>query len=402
MLVMRGYKYRIYPDHEQEQALARQFGACRFVYNHFLRQRIDYYAAHKGDASRKQGLNYHDTALALTRLKRQPEYAWLKEANAQVLQQTLRDLDSAYNNFFNKRADFPCFKSKRSGRQAFRVPQDFNLSEAGRYLELPKLSPIKIVLHRPLEGEAKSVTISRTASGCYFASFLCEVEIKPKPKKRGRVIGLDLGLKHFAVASDGEKIDPPQYFRKAEAKLARLQRELARKQKGSHGREQARLKVARQHEKIANQRADFLHKLSRRLVDESQAIYVEALNVKGMMGNPHLAKSISDAGWGTCLRQLAYKGAWYGCHLGQVDRFFPSSKRHAACGYIYQDLRLSEREWMCPGCGGLVDRDDNAAQNILTFGQLNDPERRRGTRRTQRRGSAAHVGRHGEPGSRPL
>jgi putative transposase len=222
--------------------------------------------------------------------------------------------------------------------------------------------------------------------------------MNPQPKQQGREIGTDLGLNQFAVTSDGERIAPPQHFRQSEAKLGRLQRRLARKQKGSKGREKARLKVARQHEKIANQRQDFLHKLSRRLVDESQAIYVESLYVKGMLGNHCLAKSISDAGWGEFVRQLAYKSAWYGCHFGQIDRFFPSSKRHAACGAIYQDLSLSEREWLCPECGEWVDRDANAAQNILTFGQL---DRRAGTARTQRRGSVA-IGRHVEPGSHPL
>ena len=243
----------------------------------------------------------------------------------------------------------------------------------------------------------KSVTISRTSAGRYFASILCEVEIKPKRKKRGRVIGLDLGIKHFSVISDGERIDSPQHFRKSETKLAKLQRKHSRKQNRSHGREKATVKVARQHEKIANQRTDFLHKLSRQLVDESQAIYVESLNVRGMMGNHHLAKSIGDAGWGKFVRQLKYKGEWYGCHVGEIDRFFPSSKRHATCGYIYQNLRLSEREWTCSECGEVVDRDLNAAQNILIFGN----ECRAGTARTKRQGSSA-TRRNVEPGNHPL
>jgi len=398
VLVNKAFKFRIYPTPEQEKILSQQFGASRFVYNYFLRQRIDYYAAHHGE--KKRGLNYHDTAKMLTELKRLPEYAWLNEANSQALQAALRNLDTAYRNFFEQRAEFPKFKSKRN-KQSFHVPQHFTLdSEQGR-LTIPKLAPLKVIVHRPLEGEMKSVTVSRTSAGRYFAALLCEVEIKPKPKKRGRVIGLDLGLKSFAVMSDGEKIDPPQHFRKAETKLARLQRQLSRKQKGSQGRDKARVKVARQHEKIANQRADFLHKLSRRLVDESQALYVESLNVKGLMSNHHLAKSISDSGWSEFVRQLEYKSAWYGSRFGQIDRFFPSSKRHAACGYIYQDLQLSEREWTCPECGTLVDRDENAAQNILTFarasaaarpavarrandragtgGQLSDSQRRAGT-----------------------
>ena len=199
-------------------------------------------------------------------------------------------------------------------------------------------------------------------------------------------MGVDLGLKSFAVTSDGEKVDPPQPLGKAERKLSHLQRQLSRKKVASQNRNKARLKVARLYQKIANQRADFLHKLSRRWIDESQAIYVEDLCVKGMLSNHRLAKSISDSGWGEFVRQLEYKAAWYGRHVGKVDRFFPSSKRHAQCGYIYQDLKLSEREWTCPECGVLVDRDANAAQNILLFGQLSPSQignaRRAGTAQT--------------------
>lgn len=390
VVINKAFKFRIYPTPEQENVLSRQFGASRFIYNYFLRQRTDYYVAHKGN--KKQGLTYHDTARMLTELKRQPEYEWMNEANSQSLQQSLRHLDVAYNNFFNKRAEFPKFKSKRS-QQSFQVPQHFRLDVKAGRLSIPKLAPLKIVLHRPVEGETKSVTISRSPSGRYFASLLCEVEIKPKPKRMGKEVGIDLGLKSFVVTSEGEHIDPPQYFRQAEKKLATLQRRLSRKQKGSRNREKARLKVARQHEKIANQRADFLHKLSRRIVDESQVIYAESLNVKGMMGNHHLAKSIGDAGWSEFLRQVAYKSEWRGSRFEQIDRFFPSSKRHAQCGYIYQDLQLSEREWTCPECGERVDRDANAAQNILLFGQHSTPKRTAGTAETQRRGRLAWAGR---------
>jgi putative transposase len=376
--------------------LAQQFGASRFVYNYFLRQRIDYYAAHRGE--KKPGLTYHDTARLLTELKHQPETAWLKDANSQALQAALRNLDTAYNNFFNKRTEFPKFKSKRD-KQSFHVPQHFALDREHSRLILPKLTPIKIVLHRPLEGEIKSITISRAPTGRHFAVILCEAEITPKPKKTGRIIGVDLGLKSFAVTSDGEKVDPPQHLRKAGAKLAILQRRMARKQRGSKNREKTQLKVARLHEKVANQRADFLHKLSRHLIDESQAIYVEDLNVKGMLANRHLAKSISDSSWSEFVRQLDYKGTWYGCQVRTIDRFFPSSKRHALCGYIYQDLRLSEREWTCPECGQVVDRDANAAQNILLFGQLTHCKiisRRAGTVLTSTPGeTAARKGGHG-------
>ena len=375
MKVNKSYRFRLYPNKEQEQILVRQFGACRFVFNHFLRARIDYYAMHKDE--RKKGLSYYDTARMLTKMKRQPEYVWLNEANSQSLQQSLRHLDAAYSNFFNKKAKFPRFKSKRD-KQSFTVPQNFWTED--EHLRIPKVSPIRIVEHRPIEGEVKHTTISKVPSGKYYASFCCEVDLpEPQPKPKGKEIGIDLGLKSFLVASNGERIDAPKYLRQAEKRLARLQRRLSRRKKESHGREKARIAVARQHEKVANQRSDFLHKLSRRLVDENQAIYVESLNVKGMLANHCLAKSIADAGWGEFLWQLKYKGFWHGCYLGEIDRFFPSSKRHHACGWINKALTLADREWVCQGCGEIVDRDWNAAQNILTFGQAS----RAGAARTE-------------------
>jgi len=379
MIINKSFKFRVYPTREQKKELVRQFDASRFVYNYFLRQRIDFYVAHRGE--KKQSLNYNDTSALLTQLKKQPEYNWLRDTNAQSLQQSLRNLDIAYNNFFNKRTEFPRFKSKRA-KQSFHVPQSFSVNVENEHLIIPKITPLKIVLHRHIEGKMKGVTISRSPSGNYFASILCEVEINPSPKSLGHTIGLDLGLKHFAISSDGAKIDSPRYFRVSERRLSRFQRNLSRKKNGSRGQEKARLKVARQHEKIVNQRIDFLHKLSRRLVDESQAIYVEDLNVKGMIKNRALAKSIGDSGWGEFVRWLEYKGRWNGCYIGKIDRFFPSSKRCHKCGYIYQDLRLSEREWTCPECGNTVDRDENAAQNILIFGE----ERRAGMARTHTRG----------------
>jgi len=382
MLVNQAFKFRLYPNTEQCQALARQFGCSRFVYNYFLRQRMDYYTVHKGE--KKQGLNYYDTAKMLTALKQQPEYTWLQEVNSQALQVVLRNLDRAYANFFEGRAEYPKFKNRRD-KQSFGVPQHFTLDAEQGWLTLPKLTPLRIVVHRPVKGALMSVIISRSPSGRYFASILCEVEVKDRPfKRKGKEIGLDLGLKSFAVTSDGEKIDSPRPLRRAEKKLCRLQRQLSRKQKGSQNSEKGRVKFARLHEKIANQRADFLHKQSRRLIDESQAIYVESLNVKGMLANHHLAKSISDAGWGEFLSQLQYKGAWYGCRLEAIERFFPSSKRCHQCGYIQAGLRLADREWDCPVCHTHHDRDVNAALNILCEGRTkSDMKRRAGIARTQ-------------------
>lgn len=357
MLIHKAYKFRLYPNAEQREGLARQFGCSRFVYNHFLRLRIDHYAA------TGTGLSYRATAKMLTDLKTAEGFEWLQEGIAQALQQALRDLDAAYRNFFDKRSSFPSFKSKRD-KQAFRIPQGFRVEDSK--LLIPKMAALKMVAHRPIEGVIKQVTVSKTKGGRYFASILCEVEA-PEPERAGGVVGIDLGLKDFIVASDGMRVPAPQFLRQAEKRLGRLQRSLSRRKKGSAGREKARRAVARQHEKVANQRNDFLHKLSRRLVDENQAIGVESLHVKGMVRNHHLAKSISDAGWGEFVRQLQYKGAWYGCDVRQVDRFFPSSKRCHDCGYINQLLVLAQREWACPECGTLHDRDINAAKNILMW-----------------------------------
>lgn len=357
MNVTRGYKFRLYPNTEQQVQLTKQFGASRFVYNYFLRQRIDIYA------STGKNLTYYDTQAMLTELKSQPEHTWLKEVHSQPLQLALRHLDVAYHNFFNKRTEFPTFK-KKHGRQACQFPQGFRVS--GSKLYVPKVGWIKIVLHRPIEGVMKNLAVLRTKSGKYFASIQVEQEID-EPTYKGGQIGLDLGLKDFAVTSDGQRFPAPNYFRKSEKRLVRLQRRLSKTKKGSNGREKARLKVARQYEKVANQRQDFLHKLSRQLVEENQLIAIEDLHVKGMIKNHCLAKSIADAGWSEFTRQLGYKGGWYGCHIGQVDRFFPSSKRHFKCGFIYEGLTLSERQWFCPECQEWVDRDENASQNILNW-----------------------------------
>jgi len=366
--INKAFSFRLYPTTEQEKILASCFGQARFVYNYFLRKRIDYYASNKG--KEKQNLNYHDTAKMLTELKQQPDTIWLKESNSQSLQQSLRHLDNAYNNFFNHKFKFPNFK-KKSNKQSFSVPQNFNIDTRTKQLHIPKLSPLKIVLHREIEGDMKNVTVSKTPSGKYFASVLCEIGKVIKPKKKGGEIGIDLGLKFFLVTSDGKTVDSPKYLRKSENKLNQLQRHLSCKVKGSNRRNKARIKVARIHEKISNQRNDFLHKLSHRLVAENQSIFAEDLHVKGIMANHHLSKSVADSGWSEFVRQLNYKSKWNGVYFGQIDRFFPSSKRCHACGWINQSLTLKDREWICQGCGQVIQRDVNAAQNILQFGQLN-------------------------------
>ncbi len=362
---MKTFKFRLYPTAEQEDWLARQFGACRFVYNHFLQARMDYYAAHKEDS--KKGLTYHDTALQLTQLKQQDGYEWLKEANSQSLQHSLRDLENAYTKIFSKKTQFPRFKSKRDG-QAFQVPQHFKIE--GNHLILPKLGSIRMVVHRPLEGQLRHVTLKATPTGRYYALLTCRVEFPDPPEKQGQ-IGIDVGLKSFLVTSNGDVVEHPKHLLKAEKRLSRLQRSLSRRKIGSKNREKARLAVARQHEKVADRRSDFLHKLSRRLVDENQVVYAEDLYVKGMLANHRLAKRIADSGWGELFRQLTYKGQWYGTEVHHIYRFYPSSQLCHGCGYRYEKLQLSERVWTCPNCHTVHDRDLTAAINIARFDRSN-------------------------------
>ena len=351
-IIKKAYKYRIYPTIEQQAALAIQFGHARFVYNFGLAARKAHFEEHS------QGLNYNDTAYMLTVIK--PFVPWLKEADSQVLQQSLGDLDRAFVNFFEGRAEYPKFKNKFHA-QSIRYPQRFEV--VGSRIKLPKVGKVRAIFHRPIEGKMKNCTVSKTPSGKYFISILCEVESQDPAPKSGTV-GIDLGLKHFAVLSTGEKIDSPQYLRKSERKLKRLQRKLSRCQKGSKGKDKARLKVARQHERIANQRKDFLHQTSRRIVNEFGHIKIENLNVCGMLKNHHLAKSISDSGWGMFSNFLGYKSTWAGGITELIDRFFASSKTCHVCLLVNQELKLHHRFWVCVGCGTEHDRDDNAAKNI--------------------------------------
>jgi putative transposase len=359
MKINKAFKFRVYPNTQQVQYLAQSFGCARFVYNYFLRQRIDYYA------ETGKGLTYHDSALALTQLKKQPEYDWLNDVSAQSLQAALRNLDTAYNNFFNKRTQFPKFK-KKSNRQSFRVPQDFSIHD--NLLDIPKCKSIKIKLHRPIEGTIKSITISKTPSGKYYASVLCEVEI-PTPIYSGGEIGIDYGIKAFITTSDGTTVDSPKYLRKSEAKLKKLNRSFCKKQPTSKNRYKAQKQLAKAHEHVANQRSDFLHKLSKQLTRDNQTIYVESLAISNMVQNHNLAKSISDSGWSAFVTMLKYKGKWYGCRIVEIDRWFPSSKRCHVCGYINDNLTLNDRSWVCPECSTNLDRDHNAAINILIFGR---------------------------------
>jgi len=362
MEIKRAYKFRFYPTPEQEQNLARTFGCTRFAYNHMLRLRTD--AWYK----EQKRVGYHDTSALLTELKKQPETIWLNEVSSVPVQQSLRHLQTAFSNFFAKRTKYPTFKSKHDKQAAEYTASAFKWD--GKALKLAKMdAPLNIRWSRTLPKAAKltTATVSKDASGRYFVSMLCDDTVQAKPEVTGKV-GIDLGLTHFAILSSGEKIAAPNAFRKNEAKLAKLQRRLAKKQKGSANRFKAKLKVARLHAKTADTRRDFLHKLSTRLVNENQVIAVESLAVSNMQKNHCLAKSISDAGWSEFVRQLEYKSLWYGRTLVGIDRWYPSSKRCSDCGHTVPKMSLKVREWICPECGSIHDRDINAARNVLTAG----------------------------------
>lgn len=362
MDIKRAYRFRFQPTPEQEVILARTFGCTRFAYNYMLRLRTDAYY------QRQERVGYHETSGLLTELKKQPEYVWLNEVSSVPVQQSLRHLQTAFSNFFAKRAKYPSFKSKHDKQAAEYTASGFRWD--GKALKLAKMdAPLNIRWSRTLPKAAKltTVTVTKDAAGRYFVSMLCDDTVSAKPKADGK-IGIDLGLTHFAILSTGEKIAAPNAFRKNEAKLAMLQRRMAKKQRGSANRGKAKLKVARLHAKTADTRRDFLHKLSTRLVSENQTIAIETLAVKNMQKNHCLAKSISDAGWGEFVRQLEYKSLWYGRTLIGIDRWFPSSKRCSDCGYTVAKMSLNVREWVCPECGTIHDRDINAARNVLTAG----------------------------------
>ena len=361
------YKYRIYPTDEQKVLFAKTFGCCRFVYNWALNLKITAYKEHKETLG-----NVYLTNLMKSQLK--AEHEWLSEVNSQSLQSALRNLDTAYTNFFRntKAVGFPKFKSRRN-RQSFLCPQHCRVDFATATITIPKAPNIPALIHRRFKGTVKTVTISMTPSGKYFASVLVDTnlqELSPVEKEINTAIGIDLGIKSLAVCSDGRTFDNPKHLHRKLERLAVLQKRLSRKQKDSSNLNKARIKVARLQEHIANCRKDNLHKITYMLTHDSQVrtICMEDLNVKGMQRNHHLAQAVSDASFGMFLTLLEYKCKWYGVNLIKIDRFAPSSKTCCRCGYIYKGLKLSERSWTCPDCGTIHDRDFNAACNIKEFG----------------------------------
>ncbi len=354
---------RLYPSKEQEILLAQTFGCSRWWRNYALNKSIETYKE-TGKGLGRSALN-----ALLPALKKAEDTKWLADCYSQVLQATTLNLTTAYKNFFEGRARFPRFKSKH-GKQSIQYPQNVKIVNGN--IKLPgNIGIVKGKIHRPIEGKIKTVTVSKTPSGKYFASILTEVEGENPTISDGKIYGVDLGLKHFAVVTDGEKVskyDNPKHIAKHEKNLKRKQQKLARKQKGSNSRNKYRKLVAKVYEQVSNSRQDFLHKLSYKLVSDSQAVVVENLNVKGMVRNHNLAKAISDCGWGTFTNFLSYKLERKGGKLVEIDRWFPSSKLCSNCFYQMSEMSLDVREWTCAHCGTHHDRDGNAAINIRAEG----------------------------------
>ena len=371
------YNYRVYPDASQREALARSFGCARVVFNDGLRLR---------QQAREQGLPYvSDAELSkqvITQAKGTPERAWLGEVSSVVLQQALADLNTAYRNFFasvtgkrkGRKLAPPRYRSRKDNRQAIRFTKNsrFKVLDNG-LLRLPKIGDVEVRWSRSLPSDPSSVTVIRDAAGRYFASFVVQTTDEPLPPS-GSEVGIDLGLTHFAVLSDGTKVAAPKFLRRAARKLKRLQQALSRKQRGSANRKKAVVKVARAHARVADTRRDWQHKLSTRIIRDNQAVYVEDLCVVGL-GRTRLAKSVHDAGWASFTGMLEYKAARYGRTFGRVDRFFPSTRMCSDCGRINDKMTLNVRSWTCP-CGTAHDRDVNAAKNVLAAGQADNSNAR--------------------------
>lgn len=355
--MLKAYKYRLYPNKQQQEYFSKCFGCVRFIYNRMLSDKIEYYK------ETKKKLNN-------TPAQYKKEFEWLKEVDSLALANAQMNLQTAYNNFFKRpEVGFPKFKSKKNHHYSYTTNnQKGRVQVSDRYIKLPKIGLVRIKKHRNFDGIIKSVTISKVPSGKYYVSVLVNCEDKEKLSKSNNEIGIDLGLKEFAITSDGEMIKNPRYFRKSEKKLRKLQKDLSRCKKESKNREKCRIKVAKQHEKIANQRKDFLHKLSKRIICENQTVVLESLKVKNMIRNRKLSKSIVDVSWSEFVRQLEYKAYWYGREVIKIDTWFPSSQICSNCGHKDGKKALSVREWTCSVCGTHHERDINASINILNEG----------------------------------
>ena len=362
--MLKAYKYRLYPNKQQIEQIQKTFGCCRFVYNQTLAYRKELYETKKESISRIDCNNWKNKFLKV-------QYEWLKEIDKFALDNAVINMDSAYRKFFKEHSGYPKFKSKRNNKKSYKTNytnKNIEVSFKKNRIKLPKLKWVKTKVHREFTGKIKSATISQVPSGKYFVSILVETEHIPM-KENDNSVGIDLGIKDLLITSDGEKFDNIRTTKKYEDKLAKEQRKLSHKVKGSKNWNKQRIKVARIHEKIHNTRIDNLHKISHQLISENQVIVSEDLAVSNMMKNHNLAKAISDCGWYELTRQLTYKAEWSGRTYIKIGRYVPSSQTCNVCGFVNKDTKsLSVREWICPVCGTVHDRDINAAINILNEG----------------------------------
>lgn len=365
--MIKSYKYTLKPNENQKIFFEKSFGCTRFVYNWALSKRIEAYQ------TKKERLSCVDLCKNLTSLKKEEDKLWLSEVSNECLQQSIRNMDSAFTRFFREKKGFPKFKSKKYARKSYKAINGVRIDFETNRIKLPKIGWVKFYKNRTFEGKVGTVTVSKNATGKYFVSVLVDdgIETPLKPNiEYNTSVGIDVGIKDFAVFSNGCVYANPKYLEKAEKRLKVLQRRFSKKKKGSNRREKARLKLARAYEKVTNCRTNFIHQVTSRIVRENQTIIIEDLNVSGMMKNHNLAKHISSASWSEFFRQLQYKCEWYGRNLIKIGRFEPSSKM-CTCGYVNKELKLSQREWTCPNCGQHNDRDLLAAINIKRFGLQN-------------------------------
>lgn len=361
--MLRAYRYRLYPNAAQRELLAKHFGCVRYVYNTALAAKIEAYQTTGKSVSR------FELDKRLTAWKQQPETSWLKEVNSQSLQAAIRHLESAFTRFFREKKGFPRFKSKHDNRRSFECPAGVKVSFGTGTIQLPKLGAVRTEFSRRFEGAVKTVTVSQSATGKYYASVLVETGVSvpaQAPVNAATTVGIDVGLKDFATLSTGEKIANPRFLLKSLKRLRRLSRQHSNKKKGSNNRAKSRLRLARQHERVRHQRTDFLQQVSTRIVRENQTVAVENLNIRGMQQNRKLSRAIVDVAWGSFLVMLKYKCQWAGKNYVEIGRFDPSS-RLCTCGVVNRELTLRDRQWTCKSCGSTHDRDVLAANNIKRF-----------------------------------